>query len=296
MGNISKHVKSFELEDEFRRYGDCDIKRHGSYAFIEYNSEKDAEAAIQGLNGFNMKGLDIGIEWSKRSNRYDPRETRRPPRRENDAKCYNCNKIGHFARDCRSRRRSRSRSNDRYRGRRDSRSYSPRDRRYDDRRRDRSPRRRYRSPRGRDGSYERRDDRDRDRRRDSRDRFERRDRDRGEGRDRDGWEAENGDRRRSASRGSRTPPADRRRSPVQDQEDRKRSGSKDSGKYSDPWNSSNRVGHRERRRDDDEPRPKSPADRPQNDEREVGGDKANDNPERQDGGERDDAPAQEQKE
>ena len=29
-GNISKHVKSFELEEEFGRYGKCDIKRHVS--------------------------------------------------------------------------------------------------------------------------------------------------------------------------------------------------------------------------------------------------------------------------
>jgi len=31
------------------------------------------------LNGVNLKGLEIGIEWSKRSQRYDPRESRRPP-------------------------------------------------------------------------------------------------------------------------------------------------------------------------------------------------------------------------
>jgi len=32
VGNISKHVKSFELEEEFNRFGRCDIKRHVSTA------------------------------------------------------------------------------------------------------------------------------------------------------------------------------------------------------------------------------------------------------------------------
>lgn len=109
VGNISKHVKSEELESEFSRFGPCEIKRQvsnvskrffpiftqfqtfnsyvslivlpiyqGSYAFIEYDSEKAAEEAIAQLNGVNLKGLEIGIEWSKRSSRYDPRQSRRP--------------------------------------------------------------------------------------------------------------------------------------------------------------------------------------------------------------------------
>ena len=30
VGNISKYVKSFELEDEFNRFGRCEIKRNVS--------------------------------------------------------------------------------------------------------------------------------------------------------------------------------------------------------------------------------------------------------------------------
>ena len=52
-------------------------------------------------------------EWSKSSNKYDPTSDRRDSsRRENksvrDVKCYNCDRRGHYARDCRSKRRSRS--------------------------------------------------------------------------------------------------------------------------------------------------------------------------------------------
>lgn len=34
---------------------------------------------MNALNGLNMSGLEIGIEWSKRDPRYDPRDTKRPP-------------------------------------------------------------------------------------------------------------------------------------------------------------------------------------------------------------------------
>ena len=30
VGNISKHVKLYELEDMFKKYGQCDIKRNVS--------------------------------------------------------------------------------------------------------------------------------------------------------------------------------------------------------------------------------------------------------------------------
>lgn len=151
------------------------------------------------LEGKNMGGLKIAIEWSKKSRHYDERQAaERPHARENrrDERCYNCDRTGHYARDCRQQRRkddggkrdgrgrmhSRSRSftppSNRRRYRDDSRSRSPpRDRkrrsppRRRDDRRDRSPERsryrrspsgsRSRSPRDqrRDDSYNRQSDR-----------------------------------------------------------------------------------------------------------------------------------------
>ena len=155
-----------------------------SFAFIEYDDERSAEDALKYLQGEDMGGLKIGIEWSKRSQRFDPKNSLRPNAKDrDDEKCYNCNRTGHFARDCRSSRRdrrSRSRSPRDYRRRRDSRSRSrsPRDRRRRDSRDRRSPRR----------ERSRRDSRDR------------RDRSRSRSRDRSVERLRNEDRERSPMR------------------------------------------------------------------------------------------------
>lgn len=123
-----------------------------------------------------MGGLKITIEWSKKSNNYDKTlASTRPHAKESrrDEKCYNCDRTGHYARECRSRRRSRSRSprrgyrdrsDSRDRGRRDDYRRSPakyrrRSNERNDRGRDDSPRRDYdrhhRSPPARKRSPER---------------------------------------------------------------------------------------------------------------------------------------------
>merc|ERR1712166_432431 len=157
VGNISKNVKQYQLEDSFNKYGKCTIKQKGSYAFIEYESDRDGEEALEKLNGQDMGGLSIAIEWSKRSGRFDAKESHRPERKEkqsSESKCYNCNKIGHFARDRRSRRRSRSRSYDR----RDDRRRDDRDRRDHHRERDydREDKRETRRSRSNEGADRRR--------------------------------------------------------------------------------------------------------------------------------------------
>lgn len=68
VGNISKNVKISDLETEFQKYGPCKINvPKGSYAFVDYENDKDAEDAMDALKGRSMGGRPITVEWSKQS-------------------------------------------------------------------------------------------------------------------------------------------------------------------------------------------------------------------------------------
>ena len=41
------------------------------YAFIDYNNEKDAEEAKKELNGKEICGRKINVDWSKKSDKFD---------------------------------------------------------------------------------------------------------------------------------------------------------------------------------------------------------------------------------
>jgi len=47
---------------------------------VEYDKEEEAEEALTELQEKELGGLKITIEWSKKSNRFDPKNSRRPPR------------------------------------------------------------------------------------------------------------------------------------------------------------------------------------------------------------------------
>lgn len=51
------------------------------------------------LHGKNMGGLALNIEWSKRSPRFNLKESR-VANKVNKDKCYNCGKPGHISREC----------------------------------------------------------------------------------------------------------------------------------------------------------------------------------------------------
>lgn len=99
VGNLSRNINAVDLEKEFDKFGTCRINYKGSFAFAEYEREKDAEDALENLQNKDMGGKKINIEWSKKSKKYDVSRRRRS--RSRSRRCYNCGSKGHYLRDCR---------------------------------------------------------------------------------------------------------------------------------------------------------------------------------------------------
>jgi RNA recognition motif-containing protein len=56
VGNISRNVGASDFEHEFERMGPCTVNFKGSFAFVEFKDEKDAEEAINSLNSKDIGG------------------------------------------------------------------------------------------------------------------------------------------------------------------------------------------------------------------------------------------------
>mmetsp|Transcript_21183 Transcript_21183/g.29381 ORF Transcript_21183/g.29381 Transcript_21183/m.29381 type:complete len:146 (+) Transcript_21183:74-511(+) len=66
VGNLSSRVMQEDLEALFVRYGQiqkAEIKF--GFAFVEYYDRRDAEDAIDKLNGYEFKGARLAVEYSK---------------------------------------------------------------------------------------------------------------------------------------------------------------------------------------------------------------------------------------
>lgn len=67
MAGISRSVTADDLREPFEKFGPIrDVVMKGKYAFIDYESPKDAAAAIADMDKTQFKGNEICVETTRK--------------------------------------------------------------------------------------------------------------------------------------------------------------------------------------------------------------------------------------
>ncbi|GAB5590863.1 hypothetical protein Unana1_05763 [Umbelopsis nana] len=89
VGHVSSRTTRRDLEELFDKFGrvqGVEIK-HGGFAFVDFEDQRDADDAVRELNGYVLNGDRLVVEISKRAG-------------GEGSGCFLCGGVGHWARDC----------------------------------------------------------------------------------------------------------------------------------------------------------------------------------------------------
>lgn len=99
VGNLNEKVSKREVELEFETFGplrDVWVARNPpGFAFVVFEDKRDAEDAIKDMDERYVFGCKIRVEMAR-----GPTRGGRAARLGLTEKCYECQRVGHFARDC----------------------------------------------------------------------------------------------------------------------------------------------------------------------------------------------------